>query len=105
MQNESQRRIITLLHLLLEQTDERHYVTGADILRFWEAHDIHASRKNVYSDIQLLVDSGVDIICIKSTQNRYFIGSRLLELPERRRRVPPSSRSWAISPAGTTPRS
>ena len=82
MQNESQRRIITLLHLLLEQTDERHYVTGADILRFWEAHDIHASRKNVYSDIQLLVDSGVDIICIKSTQNRYFIGSRLLELPE-----------------------
>ena len=50
MQNESQRRIITLLHLLLEQTDERHYVTGADILRFWEAHDIHASRKNVYSD-------------------------------------------------------
>ena len=71
-----------MLHLLLEQTDERHYVTGADILRFWEAHDIHASRKNVYSDIQLLVDSGVDIICIKSTQNRYFIGSRLLELPE-----------------------
>ena len=45
MQNESQRRIITLLHLLLEQTDERHYVTGADILRFWEAHDIHASRE------------------------------------------------------------
>ena len=40
------------------------------------------TRKNVYSDIQLLMDFGLDVICIKSTQNRYFVGSRLLELPE-----------------------
>lgn len=36
----------------------------------------------MYSDIQLLMDFGLDVICIKSTQNRYFVGSRLLELPE-----------------------
>ena len=77
-----QRRILLLLQLLLEQTDERHYVTGADIMRFWASHGIHANRKNVYSDIQLLMDFGLDIICVRSTQNRYFIGSRLLELPE-----------------------
>lgn len=82
MQNDPRSRILLLLQLLLEQTDERHYMTGADILRFWETHGIHASRKNVYSDIQLFTDFGLDIICIKSTQNRYFIGSRLLELPE-----------------------
>lgn len=28
------------------------------------------------------MDIGIDIICIKSTQNRYFIGTRLFELPE-----------------------
>ena len=82
MQNDPRSRILLLLQLLLKQTDEYHYATGADILRFWEAHGTQANRKNVYSDIQLLMDFGLDIICIKSTQNRYFIGSRLLELPE-----------------------
>ena len=28
------------------------------------------------------MEMGVDIICIKSTQNRYFIGSRLFQVPE-----------------------
>ena len=82
MQNAPRSRILLLLQLLLEQTDEHHYATGADILHFWETHGIQANRKNVYSDIQLLMEFGLDIICIKSTQNRYFIGSRLLELPE-----------------------
>lgn len=82
MQTDIQRRLLLLLQLLLEQTDEHHYVSGADILRFWASHGIQGNRKNVYSDIQLLMDFGLDIICIKSTQNRYFIGSRLLELPE-----------------------
>ena len=82
MQNDPRSRILLLLQLLLKQTDEHHYATGADILRFWETHGIQTTRKNVYSDIQLLMDFGLDIICIKSTQNRYFIGSRLLELPE-----------------------
>ena len=36
----------------------------------------------MYSDIQILIDQGVDVVCVKSTQNRYFVGSRLFELPE-----------------------
>ena len=82
MQNDSQRRVFLLLQLLLEQTDEVHSVSSTDILRFWAFHGIQANRKNVYSDIQLLMDFGLDIICVRSIQNRYFIGSRLLELPE-----------------------
>ena len=82
MTSENQQRLLLLLQLLLTQTDETHYVSVANILRFWEAHDIHANRKNVYRDIQLLIDFGVDIICIRSMQNRYFVGSRLFELPE-----------------------
>lgn len=82
MENEPRQRILLLSKLLFEQTDETHYVSVADVLQFWEAHGIHGNRKNVYSDIQLLMDSGVDVICIRNMQNRYFIGSRLLELPE-----------------------
>lgn len=54
----------------------------SDILQYWESEGIQAGRKSVYSDIQFLMDMGWDIICIKSTQNRYFIGSRMFELPE-----------------------
>ena len=83
MQNsEVQSRLLLLLQLLLEQTDEIHSVSSGDILQFWASNGIQANRKNVYSDIQLLMDFGLDVICVRSAQNRYFIGSRLLELPE-----------------------
>ena len=82
MQNLLQRRLLLLLELLYEQTDEEHYISVSDVLRFWECNGIHAGRKSVYHDIQFLIDMGHDIVCIKSAQNRYFIGSRLLELPE-----------------------
>ena len=70
MQNsEVQRRLLILLQLLLEQTDEIHSVSSGDILQFWASHGIQANRKNVYSDIQLLMGFGVDIICVRSMQN------------------------------------
>lgn len=55
-----------------------HYVSTADILKLWESHGIHSDRKGVYRDIKLLVELGYDIVCVKSTQNRYFIASRCL---------------------------
>lgn len=82
MPKESQHRILLLLKILYEQTDENHPMSVSEILCFWKEQGINASRKSVYSDISLLEHAGVDIICIKSTQNRYFIGSRLFELPE-----------------------
>lgn len=83
MQNkEGQHRLFLLLQLLLEQTDEVHSVSSGDVLQFWASNGIPANRKNVYSDIQLLMDFGLDVICVRSAQNRYCIGSRLLELPE-----------------------
>lgn len=83
MQNkEGQRRLFLLLQLLLEQTDEVHSVSSGDVLQFWASNGIPANRKNVYSDIQLLMDFGLDVICVRSAQNRYCIGSRLLELSE-----------------------
>ena len=49
---------------------------------FWQEHGIQAGRKSVYSAIEVLQGSGMDIVCVKSTQNRYFVGERLFELPE-----------------------
>ena len=46
MTSDNQRRLLLLLKLLYEQTDEDHFVSVADILRYWEKNGIHANRKN-----------------------------------------------------------
>ena len=82
MKNESQYGLLLLQQYLYEHTDDRHPVSVADILAFWQEHGIQAGRKSVYSAIEVLQSNGMDIVCVKSTQNRYFVGERLFELPE-----------------------
>ena len=81
MKNESQYGLL-LLQYLYEHTDDQHPASVADILAFWREHGIQAGRKSVYSAIEVLQSNGMDIVCVKSTQNRYFVGERLFELPE-----------------------
>lgn len=82
MKNESQYGLLLLQQYLYEHTDDQHPVSVADILAFWQEHGIQAGRKSVYSAIEVLQSSGMDIVCVKSTQNQYFVGERLFELPE-----------------------
>ena len=82
MKNESQYGLLLLQRYLYEHTDDQHPASVADILAFWREHGIQAGRKSVYSAIEVLQSSGMDIVCVKSTQNRYFVGERLFELPE-----------------------
>ena len=82
MKNESQQALLLLRQYLYQQTDEQHPVSVTDILAFWQQHGIQAGRNSVYTDIELLQNAGMDIVCVKSSQNRYFVGQRLFELPE-----------------------
>lgn len=82
MKNESQQALLLLRQYLYQQTDEQHPASVTDILAFWQQHGIQAGRKSVYTDIELLQNAGMDIVCVKSSQNRYFVGQRLFELPE-----------------------
>ena len=82
MKNESQQALLLLRQYLYQQTDEQHPVSVTDILAFWQQHGIQAGRKSVYTDIELLQNVGMDIVCVKSSQNKYFVGQRLFELPE-----------------------
>ena len=82
MKNESQQALLLLRQYLYQQTDEQHPVSVTDILTFWQQHGIQAGRKSVYTDIELLQNAGMDIVCVKSSQNKYFVGQRLFELPE-----------------------
>ncbi|NLJ16477.1 MAG: hypothetical protein GX346_05040 [Clostridiales bacterium] len=68
--------------MLMGQTDTGHYLTVQQMISQLEEIGIEAFCKTVISDIEQLVAFGVDIICVKSTQNRYYINSRTFTLPE-----------------------
>lgn len=82
MPQDKPNHLLLLQRLLYEKTDDLHTISVADILSHWESHGIKLGRKSVYSAIDSLRDNGMDIICVKSTQNQYFVGDRLFELPE-----------------------
>lgn len=82
MQNSTNIRILELLRFLYERTDENHPATVSDIIAHLNGKGIQAVRQTVYADTNALIDAGIDIVVVKSTQNQYFMGSRLFEYPE-----------------------
>ena len=82
MQNSTNMRILELLRFLYERTDENHPATVSDIIAHLNGKGIQAVRQTVYADTNTLIDAGIDIVVVKSTQNQYFMGSRLFEYPE-----------------------
>lgn len=75
-------RILYVLRCLQEQTDEQHPVSTKQILDYLAAQGISANRRTIPSDIEALIEYGIDVVEVKSTQNLYFIGERHLQLPE-----------------------
>lgn len=73
MPTDKNARILYVQKLLLEQTDIEHFLTVQQIINELEKQGISAHRKTVISDIEQLVDFGMDIVCVKSTQNRYYV--------------------------------
>ena len=47
-----------------------------------EEYGISAHRTTITKDIAALVEYGLDIVTIHSTQSKYFVASRKFELPE-----------------------
>ncbi|MDD4492801.1 MAG: WYL domain-containing protein [Eubacteriales bacterium] len=75
-------KLLYILKYLNEQTDEEHSATSTDIIGYLAEQGIKENRHTIPLDIKTLQNFGADIVCIKSTQNRYFIASRKFELPE-----------------------
>ena len=73
MQNSTNMRILELLRFLYERTDENHPATVSDIIAHLNGKGIQAVRQTVYADTNALIDAGIDIVVVKSTQNQYFM--------------------------------
>ena len=80
---ESKPRILYLLRILEQSTDEEHPLTTKQLIEMLdEQYGISTYRTTIAKDIAALQEFGIDIVTIHSTQCKYFIGSRQFELPE-----------------------
>ena len=76
-------KLLYLLEMLKEHTDEDHALGMQDILKKLEENGIKAERKSIYTDIDSLKDFGYDIEYKKSkTDSGYYMASRDFELAE-----------------------
>lgn len=81
--NNSKLKILYLMKILLEKTDETHYLTMQEILTELEGYGISAERKSIYSDIDTLKQYGVDIRMEQQDRTYYYhVVSRQFELAE-----------------------
>ena len=75
-------KILYLMKIFLEQTDTEHSLTLAEISEKLAEYGISAERKSLYDDIETLRIYGLDIEVARDSRVRYYIASRMFELPE-----------------------
>ena len=82
-ENGQKLKILYLLRILQEKTDESHTLTMPQITEELGLYGIEADRKSIYSDLDELRNAGYDIIGERQGASYvYYIGSRDFELPE-----------------------
>ena len=83
MEKDNKKRLMIMKEVLEKYSDEEHPITTVQIIEILEKeYDLKVHRTTVGKDINDLIEMGIDIQCQRSTQNRYFMGSRYFELPE-----------------------
>lgn len=75
-------KLLYLMRYLLQNSDEAHPVSIAQMIAELEKHGISAERKSIYDDLEALRTFGLDLVQIKGRTTGYYIGQRDFELPE-----------------------
>ena len=95
-------KILYLMRLFLERTDERHGLTLEEIASALSELGISVERKALYSDIEALRTFGIDIQMRKEGATRYHVVSRDFEMPELKLLVDAVQGSKFITPKKST---
>ena len=75
-------KILYLMKILMEQTDEEHLISMAELLEQLKDYGIEAERKSVYADIDALRTFGLDVEVVPGKKGGYFVANRDFQLPE-----------------------
>lgn len=80
------QKLLQILKMLLEQTDENHGLTVVQIIEQLEGMGIPAERKSVYDDLEVIEQfgeaMGFELCRLKTNTVNYYIGSRQFQLAE-----------------------
>lgn len=88
-------RILYLMKILCEQTDEDHAMSIGEIIKELAVYGFKAERKSLYSDIETLREFGIDISMY--ARRKYFVAQRSWQLPELRLLIDAVSASHFIT--------
>ena len=76
-------KLYRLAQIMLEKTDDEHYITMPEILSALKEYDITADRKTIYTDLKDLEQFGIEIEGeAVGNKYHYHVISRSFELPE-----------------------
>ena len=75
-------KLLYLLKILLEKTDENHTLTLQQLLNELVLYGIQAERKSLYTDFESLRFFGLDVLMRQTKSYGYFVASRDFELAE-----------------------
>lgn len=77
-------KMLYLLEILRRETDEEHPLSLKQIIDLLAQKGVTAERKSLYDDIEQLRLMGEDIVVVRDTTVRYYIGERTLDMPQLR---------------------
>lgn len=77
---EQKMKILYLMKIITEQTDENHIMSANDLAAALAVYGISAERKSIYSDIEALQTFGMDIVQQKGANAGYYLAGREFEL-------------------------
>ena len=75
-------KILYLMDVLLERTDEEHPITAKDMAQYLRGYGISVERKTIYDDIEALRIYGLDIRNRRGKVGGFYIANRKFQLPE-----------------------
>ena len=76
-------KMLYLVRILSEETDENHGLSAQEIISKLEAHEVNADRKTLYKDFDELDRYGMEVLSERVGRNvLYHLSTRSFELPE-----------------------
>ena len=100
-QSNQKLKLLYLLRILFEQTDENSGLTLAQISAELAKYNVSAARKSLYDDIEALRLFGVDVGVKRDRYVRYYISKRNISATEMKLVIDALNEFEAISPSAS----
>lgn len=97
----SKVKLLFLSDIFMRQTDENHTFSAVELCEMLEEFGVSSERKAIYSDVDALVEYGMDIVNVRAPKRGYYLRSRKFDIAEVRLLIDAVQAAKFISPSKT----